>query len=74
MTPLAEDINKLSAPQKAELYCMLRDDEELKNYMISNDILFEELTRRDTAYAEGRIQLTTRQQLSSRLKNRRDAL
>ncbi len=70
----AEDIKKLSAPQKAELYCLLRDDEELKNYMISNNILFEELTRRDNAHAEGKIKLTTRQQLTSRLKNRRDAL
>lgn len=74
MISLAEDINKLPASQKAQLYCMLRDDEEQKNYMISNDILFEELTRRDKAYAEGKIQLTTRQQLSHRLKNRRDAL
>ena len=35
---------------------------------------FEELIRRDKAYAKGKIQLTTRQQLSSRLKDRRDAL
>jgi len=74
MLSLTEDIKKLSAPQKAELYCLLRDDEELKNYMISNNMLFEELARRDKAYAEGRIHLTSRQQLSSRLKKRRDAL
>lgn len=74
MSQLSEDIKKLSGPQKAELYCLLREDEELKNYMISNNMLFEELIRRDKAYAEGKIQLTTRQQLSSRLKNRRDAL
>ena len=55
MTPLAEDINKLPAFQKAKLYCMLRDDEEVKNYMISNEILFEELTRRDEAFASGKI-------------------
>lgn len=74
MALLAEDIKKLSAPEKAELYCLLRDDEELKDYMISDNRLFEELIRRDKAYAEGKIQLTTRQQLSSRLKNRRNAL
>lgn len=74
MALLAEDIKKLTAPEKAELYCLLRDDEELKDYMISDSRLFEELTRRDKAYAEGKIQLTTRQQLSSRLKNRRNAL
>jgi len=33
-----------------------------------------ELIRRDKAYAEGKIQLTTRKELSLRLKNRRDAL
>lgn len=74
MALFTEDIKKLSAPQKAELYCLLRDDEELKNYMISNKMLFEELIQRDKAYADGKIHLTTRQQLSSRLKNRRDAL
>jgi len=74
MSQLSEDIKKMSGPQKAELYCLLRDDEELKNYMISNNMLFEELTRRDKAYAEGKIQLTSRQQLSARLKNRRDGL
>lgn len=74
MTFLAEDIKKLPASQKAELHCLLRDDEELKNYMISNKMLFEELIRRDKAYVDGKIHLTTRQQLSSRLKNRRDAL
>ena len=74
MALLADDIKKLSAPQKAELFCLLRDDEELKNYMISDTMLFEELARRDKAYTEGKIQLTTREQLSSRLKNRRDGL
>jgi hypothetical protein len=44
------------------------DDEELKNYMISNKILFEELICRDKAYAEGKIHLTTRQQLSQHIK------
>jgi hypothetical protein len=74
MALLTEDIKKLSAPQKAELYCLLRDDEELKNYIISNKMLFEELIRRDKAYADGKYISTTRQQLSSRLKNRRNAL
>ena len=42
--------------------------------MISNDVLFEELAHRDKAYAEGKVRLTTRQELSLRLKKRRDAL
>ena len=66
MALLTEDIKKLSASQKAEIYCLLRDDEELKNYMISNKMLFKELIRRDKAYADGKVQLTTRRQLSSR--------
>jgi len=68
---LSENIKNLSAPQKAEL---LRDYEELKDYMISNNMLFDELTRRNNAYMEGKIHFTTRQELSLRLKNRRDAL
>lgn len=53
----------LTAPQKTELYYLLREDKELQDYMISNKILFEELTRRDKAFEEVRIQLTTRQEL-----------
>ena len=69
-----DDIKNLTAPQKAELYYLLREDKELQDYMISNKILFEEITRRDKAFEEGRIQLTTRQELSILLKNRRNAL
>ncbi len=72
MQILADDIKKMPASQKAELYYLLRDDEDLKNYMISNNMLFEELHRRDKAYKEGKLKLTTRQQLSSRLKKRRE--
>lgn len=74
MALLTEDIKKLPAPKKAELYSLLREDEELKNYMISNKMLFGELIRRNKAYADGKIHFTTRQQLSSHLRNRRDAL
>lgn len=69
-----EDIKNMSVPEKAKLFSLLSDDKELKDYMVSNTHLFEELTRRDKAYAEGNIQLTTRQELSLRLKKRRDAL
>ena len=74
MILLAEDIKKLSASQKAELYFLLRNDEELKDYMSSNNMLFEEIARRDKDYAEGKIQLTSRQDLTLRLKNRRNSL
>ncbi|HEY5368909.1 MAG TPA: hypothetical protein VIJ75_07950 [Hanamia sp.] len=74
MEPLVENIKNLSSAQKAELYNLLREDEDLEKYMISNKRLSEELKRRDKAYAKGKIQLTTRQELSLRLKNRRDAL
>ena len=74
MILLAEDIKKLSASQKAELYFLLLNDEELKDYMSSNNLLFEEIDRRDKEYAAGKIQLTNRQDLTLRLKNRRNAL
>jgi hypothetical protein len=74
MPPLVEQIKSLSVPQKAELFKLLQEDEELKNYLSFNDKMLEELAQRDKAYEEGKIQLTTRQQLSTRLKNRRNAL
>lgn len=74
MLPLSENIKNLSAPQKAELYYMLREDKELEDYMISNNILFEEIKLRDKAFKEGKLHLTTRKELSLRLKMRRDEL
>ena len=65
MSSLSNDIKTLSVPEKAELYRLLQDDEELKDYLSSNDNLFEELAQRDKAYEEGKIQLTTRQQLTT---------
>lgn len=69
-----EDIKNISVPEKVKLFSLLSDDKELQDYMISNTNLFEELNRRDKVYTEGKIQLTTRQELSLRLKKRRDAL
>ncbi len=74
MPPLAEDIKSLSAPEKAGLYKLLQDDEELNDYLASNDSIFEKLAQRDKDYEEGKIQLTTRQHLTTRLKNRRNFL
>lgn len=69
-----EDIKNMSVPQKAKLFSILSDDKDLQEYMISSTNLIEELSRRDKGYAEGNIKLTTRQDLSLRLKKRRDAL
>lgn len=74
MSLLVEDFKHLSIPEKAELYKLLQDDEELKNYLATNNKLFEELAERDKAYEEGKIKLTSRQQLTTRLKNRRDVV
>jgi hypothetical protein len=74
MPLLEDDLKVLSTPQKARLFQLLRNDDELEKYLISNEMMFEELSRRDTAFAEDNIQLTTRKQLSERLKKRRDGL
>jgi hypothetical protein len=74
MPMLLDGLKNMTAPQKAQLYYQLRDDKELRDYLISNDNLYKELASRDKAFADGVIQLTTRQDLSLRLKKRRDAL
>jgi hypothetical protein len=71
---LEEDLKTMTAPQKARLFNLLKEDKELENYLISNEAMFQELALRDRAFAEGKIKITTRKQLSDRLKNRRDAL
>ena len=74
MLLIAEDIKKLPAAQKAELYYLLQEDKELQEYLNSNSRMFDELRKRDKDFSEGKIRLTTRKELSLRLKNRRDAL
>lgn len=70
----SEDIKNMSTPEKAKLFSLLRNDKELQEYLNSNDILYEELKRRDADYADGKMHLTSRQELSTRLNKRRDAL
>ena len=60
--------------EKAELYKILQDDEDFKNYLASDKWLFEELDKRDKDFEEGKIKLTTRAQLTARLNNRRNVV
>lgn len=63
----------MTASQKARLFNMLKNDVELEKFFMSDEMMLEELARRDKDFLEGKIQLTTRKQLSERLKRRRDA-
>jgi len=65
-----DDIKKMTAKEKADLNYLPRDDEGLKEYMLSNEALAEEIDRRDTAFTQGKIQLTDWEQLTLRLKKR----
>ncbi|MES2776210.1 MAG: hypothetical protein V4722_18685 [Bacteroidota bacterium] len=67
-----EEINNLSVSEKAELYQLLSADPELTKYLFSDKRLFEELDRRDKAFAEGEINLLSRQELSEKLNGRRN--
>ena len=74
MTQIVEEIKSLPVTQKAAIYSLLSEDEELRNYLISNNSLYEELALRDADFNKGEIKLTTRQQLSSILQNHRNGL
>lgn len=74
MAQLVEDIKSFTAPQKAEMFYLLQEDEELKNYLFADNRLFEELACRDADYAAGKLRLTTRQELTTRLQYRRNGL
>jgi hypothetical protein len=74
MSTLLDDIKNLQPSEKAEVFFLLQKDKDLETYMISNKRLFEELENRDKAFAEGKINLTTRQDLSKRLKERRNGI
>ena len=49
---MIEEIKTMAVTQKAALYQMLSEDEELNNYLISGPELFEELERRDKAFGK----------------------
>ena len=74
MPIIVEEIKTLPVSQKAALYHLLSEDEELKNYLISGDALYDELQRRDTAFNKGEMRLTDRQELSNRLQSRKNGL
>ena len=74
MSIINEEIKTLPVSQKAALYYLLSEDEELKNYLLSGNELFEELERREAAFTKGEMRQTDRQELSTRLLSRRNAL
>lgn len=74
MPNIVEEIKTLPLSQKAALYYLLSEDDELKNYLISTNEVFDELERRDTAFNNGKMQLTDRQELADRLQSRRNGL
>ena len=74
MSIIVEEVKKLPISQKAALYRLLAEDEELKSYLVSDSMLFDELERRDIAFNKGELRLTNREELSERLQKRRDAL
>jgi len=64
----------MAVTQKAALYQMLSEDEELNNYLISGHEVFDELEKRDKAFNKGEMKMTDRQTLTARLQNRRNEL
>ena len=71
MSQIIEEIKNLPPEEKARIFHLLQDDKDLEEYMISDKVLFDELKKRDNAFERGEIRLTTRQELSQRLKRRR---
>jgi len=73
-TIMMEEIKTMAVTQKAALYQMLSEDEELNNYLISGHEVFDELEKRDKAFNKGEMKMTDRQTLTARLQNRRNEL
>ena len=71
---MMEEIKTMAVTQKAALYQMLSEDEELNNYLISGHEVFDELENRDKAFNKGEMKMTDRQTLTARLQNRRNEL
>ncbi len=77
MHSLIEEIEKLSLPEKREIFNALLDDEELQasvNAFEEDPFLYEELARRDEALRKGEIKLISLDELETRLAQRRNGL
>lgn len=75
--PILNKINKLPVEERASLFLAMKTDEEMRAFLYaldSENILKEELVRRDAAFAAGTIKLTTIDQLANRMKAKRNGL
>ena len=75
--PILNKINKLPVEERASLFLAMKTDEEMRAFLYaldSENILKEELVRRDAAFAAGTIKLTTIDQLTNRMKAKRNGL
>ena len=77
MQTVPKDISNLSVEEKVNLFLALKSDIAVKQYLydeISHEILKEEIARRDDAFKNGNLYLTSIDDLQTRLKIRRDGL
>ncbi len=76
--PIApEEIKKLTVVERAQLFLALKSDLEMKAYLHSekgDELLMDEITRRDQAYMKVEIKLTSIEDLKIRLNERRNGL
>ena len=75
--PILNKINKLPVEERASLFLAMKTDEEMRTFLYaldSENILKEELVRRDAAFAAGSLKLTTIDQLTNRMKAKRNGL
>jgi hypothetical protein len=77
MLSIIEKIEKLTLPEKKEIFNALLADDELQSSVNSfeeDPFLFEELARRDDAFRKGEIKSISIDELETRLAARRNAL
>gem|GEM_PF-1482511 len=77
MSTIFEEIKKLSVADRADLLLALKNDSELNQYLKTEKSeieIIEEIGKRDKSFKNGDIHLTTIDDLSTRLKARRNAL
>ena len=75
--PILNKINKLPVEERTSLFLAMKTDEEMRAFLYaldSENILKEELVRRDAAFAAGSLKLTTIDQLTNRMKAKRNGL
>ncbi|MEO7310562.1 MAG: hypothetical protein ABIX01_09200 [Chitinophagaceae bacterium] len=77
MTSMLDEVKKLPVSDRTDLFLALKADVEMNQYLFNEkaeELLFAEISKRDNAYKNGQLHVTSIDDLKMKLQQRRDGL